>query len=425
MVERTRVGLREVRALQPGQIVWDTVVPGFGARRQKGPAVAYVLFYRTAEGRQRWQTIGRHGAPWTPDAARDQARRILGETVQGADPAAEKQAKRKAATVAELCDAYWEDAKAGRVMTRRRTPKKASTLLSDKGRIDKHIRPLLGQMKVAAVRAADIEGFLRGVAEGRTAGRVKTGKKRGLSNVRGGTGTASRTVGLLGAIFTYAVRHQMRPDNPVHGVMRPADGRRERRLTDEEYASLGKALRDAGIQNIWPAAVAAAWFLALTGWRSGEALALRWSEVDLTRRTIILPDSKTGRSMRPLSRAACDVLRGQSRIGDLVFPPTRGEGTMSGFRKLWDRIAKLGALPTDVTPHVLRHSFASLAGDLGYSELTIGTLIGHKGHSITSRYVHAADSVLLAAADAVADETLARMKDATHAAGIHSPHGVG
>ena len=61
--------------------------------------------------------------------------------------------------------------------------------------------------------------------------------------------------------------------------MRPADGRRERRLTDEEYAALGKALREAGVQNIWPAAVAAAWFLALTGWRSGEALALRWSEV--------------------------------------------------------------------------------------------------------------------------------------------------
>ena len=66
-------------------------------------------------------------------------------------------------------------------------------------------------MKVAAVRAADIEGFMRGVAEGRTAGRVKTGKNRGLSNVRGGIGTASRTVGLLGAMFTYAVRHQMRP----------------------------------------------------------------------------------------------------------------------------------------------------------------------------------------------------------------------
>jgi integrase len=53
----------------------------------------------------------------------------------------------------------------------------------------------------------------------------------------------------------------------------------------------------------------------------------------------------------------------------------------------------------------LRHSFASLAGDLGYSEPTIAALVGHKGHSVTSRYVHAADAVLLAAADAVANRT--------------------
>ena len=78
---------------------------------------------------------------------------------------------------------------------------------------------------------------------------------------------------------------------------------------------------------------------------------------------------------------------------------------MVGYRKSWLKIAKLGALPGDITPHVLRHSFASLAGDLGYSEGTIATLIGHKGHSITSRYVHTADAVLLAAVDAVANAT--------------------
>jgi len=409
MAEQQRIGLREVRALGPGQTVWDAAVPGFGARRQRSTAVSYVLLFRTSEGRLRWHTIGRHGAPWTPDTARAEARRLLGDVVKGHDPAAEKQAKRRAETVAELCDLYWSDAEAGNLMTRRRTPKKASTLLSDKGRIDKHIRPLLGQLKVAAVTPADVEGFMRAVAEGKTATRAKTGKKRGLSNVRGGIGTASRTVGLLGAIFTYAVRHRMRPDNPVRGVMRPADGRRERRLDEDEYAALGNALREAEARNIWPAAVAAVRFLALTGWRSGEALALRWTEVDLARRTATLADSKTGRSMRPLSHAACDVLRGAARAGELVFPPTRGDGRMTGFRKLWSRIAALGALPADVTPHVLRHSFASLAGDLGYSELTIAGLVGHKGHSITSRYVHAADAVLLAAADAVANETVARM----------------
>ena len=419
MAERNRIGLSDVRALKPGEMVWDGAVAGFGARRQTGDAVAYVLKSRTVEGRQRWHTIGRHGAPWTPHTAREEARRLLGEVAKGGDPAADKQAKRKAETVEELCDAYWADAEAGRLMTRRRTPKKASTLLSDKGRVHKHIKPLLGRMKVAAVTREDVEQFMYAVAEGKTAARTKTGTKRGLSNVRGGMGTASRTVGLLGAIFSYAIRHRMRADNPVHGVVRPADGKRERRLLDVEYAALGAALRRAEAENIWPAAVAAARFLMLTGWRSGEALGLRWADVDPVRRTATLADTKTGRSMRPLSHTACDVLRSLGR-GDvaLVFPPTRGEGTMTGFRKLWDRIAKLGELSADVTPHVLRHSFASLAADLGYSEPTIAALIGHKGQTITSRYVHAADAVLLAAADTVANETANRMGDAKAAATI-------
>jgi len=437
MAERKKVGLREVRTLQPNEITWDSAVPGFGARRQRG-AVTYILKYRTAGARQRWHTIGRHGAPWTPDTARDEARRLLGEVVKGGDPAADKHAARHALTLGELCDRYLADAEAGRLLIRGGRIKKPRTLATDRGMIEGHIKPLLGRQTVVSVTRADVESFMHAIAGGETKRDARKVGLRAVSKVRGGRGVASRTIGLLGAVFSYAVRKDFRPNNPVRGVQRPADGRRERRLTDAEYARLGTALRAAARPHVppgvtrnrtptamWPAAVAAAWFLALTGWRSGEAMALRWSEVDLARRTVILPDSKTGRSMRPLSQAACNVLRDQSRTGDLVFPPTRGERTMSGFRKLWDRIAKLGALPADVTPHVLRHSFASLAGDLGYSELTIGTLIGHKGLSITSRYVHAADSVLLAAADAVADETLARMRDATHAAEILPVRGGG
>ncbi len=407
-----RIGLREVRALAPDTEVWDAAVPGFGARRRVGTVVSYVLMYRTAEGRQRRYTIGKHGAPWTPETAREEARRLLGEVVKGNDPAADKRATRDAVTVAELCDAYMADAEAGRLLTRVKRPKKASTILSDKSRIEGHIKPLLGRLPVASVTAQDIERFMHATAEGETARKAKTGRKRGLSNLRGGMGTASRAVGLLGAIFTYAIRRRMRTDNPVHGVMRPADGRRERRLSDLEYAAMGTALRRAGEEDIWPAAVAAVRFLAVTGWRSGEALTLRWEHVDLARRTTILPDSKTGRSMRPLSHAACDVLAKLDRMGDLVFPPTRGEGTMAGFRKLWNRIMGLGGLPDDITPHTLRHSFASLAGDLGYSEPTIAALIGHKGASVTSRYMHAADAVLLAAADAVAGETAVRLGEA-------------
>lgn len=199
-------------------------------------------------------------------------------------------------------------------------------------------------------------------------------------------------------------------DNPVHGVVRPADGRRDRRLADDEYRSLGVALRKSQVANIWPAAIAVARFLALTGWRSGEALGLRWNEIDFARRTATLGDTKTGRSVRPLSLAVCDLLGNLGRADELVFPATRGDGLLVGFPKFWARIAKLGGLSSDLTPHVLRHSFASLAGDLGYSELTIAALIGHKGHSITSRYVHAADAILLAAADAVAERTVVLME---------------
>src|SRR3954468_17529244 len=121
--------------MSPGEVIWDTVVRGLGARRQAGP-VSYILRSRTAEGRQRSYTIGKHGSPWTPDTARDEARRLLGAVVQGGDPAAVKAVRRQVAlTVADLCDRYLADAEAGRLLTRRRTTKKASTLVSDRGRI--------------------------------------------------------------------------------------------------------------------------------------------------------------------------------------------------------------------------------------------------------------------------------------------------
>jgi integrase len=407
MAVKQRMGLRQVRALKPGQTIWDASLTGFGARRQQSEAVSYVLFYRTRESRQRWFTIGKHGAPWTPETAREEAKRLLGEVAHKADPAADKRANRNAKTVAELCDSYLANAKAGRLLTRRKAAKKASTLAIDNGRIERHIKPLLGRRAVAAVTRDDIETLLHDIAAGKTAGRTKTAKKRGLARVRGGKGAANRVVGLLGAIFTYAMRCRMRSDNPVHGVVLFADGKRERRLSDDEYKALGNALRGAETSNLWPPAIAAARFLALTGWRSGEVLALRWDEIDLPRRTATLGDTKTGKSIRPLSHTACDVLRSLTRSGDLVFPATRGNADviMSGFKKMWKKIAKLGKLPADVTPHTLRHSFTSLANDCGYSDPTIAALVGHKGRTMTSRYIHGADAVLLAAADAVADRT--------------------
>src|ERR1700720_2165070 len=103
MASKKRIGLREIRNLALGEVIWDGAVVGFGARRQKSDAVSYVLIYRTQEGRQRWHTIGRHGAPWTPETAREKAKRLLGDVIKGGDPGAEKQATRNAITVSDLC----------------------------------------------------------------------------------------------------------------------------------------------------------------------------------------------------------------------------------------------------------------------------------------------------------------------------------
>jgi integrase len=358
--------------------------------------------YRTPDGRQRWATIGRHGSPWTPDLARAEARRILADVAKGGDPAQAKKEARTAATVSELCDLYLEGCQAGRILTRRQTTKKQSTLAGDKARIERHIRPLLGSLKIAAVTRADIERFRDGVSEGATNARVKTGK-HGLARVTGGRGTATRAMGMLGAMFSFAVRRGLRGDNPVHGVERHAYDRRQRRVSDPEYAALGETLRSMP-QTTWPIAIAAAQFLALTGWRRGEMLGLRWIEVDLATRTARLTDTKTGYSVRPLARAACDLLRPMPRGGELVFPASRGnDRPMIGFHKVWLKIAGRAGLPAEVTPHILRHSLASVAADLGYSELTIAALLGHRKASMTSRYAHHADAVLLQAADTVAD----------------------
>src|SRR4051794_12094902 len=160
--EKKRIGVENVRKLDPDEILWDTVVPGFGARRQKGTAVTYFIKYRTANRRQRWHVIGRHGA-LTPDEARDRAKAIIGEVVGGADPAADKLAARNAKTVADLCDLYLADAEAGRLLTRRKVAKKPSTLATDRGRIERHIKPKLGRMPVAAVDDLDIERFMHAV----------------------------------------------------------------------------------------------------------------------------------------------------------------------------------------------------------------------------------------------------------------------
>ncbi len=235
-----KITKRAVDAAKPADTdtyLWDTDLSGFGLKVSPAGGKVYLVQYRLGgrKGRTRRVTIGRHGSPWTPESARKEAKRLLGEVGSGRDPAEERSQARRDLTIAELCDLYLAEGCA---------TKKPSTLATDRVRIERHIKPLLGRRKVTSISRPDVGRFLQDVASGKTAADIKTGR-RGRARVKGGKGTATRTVGLLGGIFTFAVERGLRPDNPVRGVKRFKDKKFERFLSPSEMAQLGDALAAA------------------------------------------------------------------------------------------------------------------------------------------------------------------------------------
>jgi integrase len=118
-----------------------------------------------------------------------------------------------------------------------------------------------------------------------------------------------------------------------------------------------------------------------------------------------------GESVRPLGRAALGVLpaRPGAGAGSYVFPGCRPDAPYGGLPGAWGRIAKKAGLGGEVTLHTLRHSFACTAADLNYSDATIGAMLGHASGTVTGRYIHHLDEVLVAAADRVAGEIWKQM----------------
>jgi integrase len=357
-------------------------------------------------------SLGPHGKI-TVEEARKIAIVTLGDVIRGEDPAEERATRRGSMTVAELCDAYLIAAEKGRVMGKGGQAKKASTIYTDRGRIERHIKPLLGRRLVADLTMQDVQRFVYDVQAGKTASVIKTGF-RGKAVVEGGSGTATRTAGLLGGILSYAVSERVITVNPATGVKRPAGKKRKRRLTPDEYAALGKALAEAeegSLERLQ--AVAGVRLLALTGCRLGEIMKLRWSEIDRAAPCLRLEDSKEGASVRPISKAVLLILDGieRARGSTYVLPTARGgQGPFASLDDALERIVARAGLE-GVTAHTLRHAFASTAGDLGYSDSTIGAMLGHAGHGVTSRYIHHLDAVLLAAADRVAMQIAGAMSD--------------
>jgi len=400
MTVMAKLTKRLVDAIEPDSnrdvFAWDGELRGFGLRVKPSGTRTYLIQYRNSEGRSRRLVLGQHGA-LTPQQARDIARQKLAAVARGEDPSAERHAARSSMTVAEVCDWYLRHARAGQILGRKRRPIKASTLDLDKSRIETHIKPLIGTRSVRGLNLADIEGMQADIVAGKTA---KKKKGRG-GHTTGGAGAAARTVSTLRSLLGHAHRWNLIPVNPAMGVRQIAGRKRDRRLSADEVRALGGVMRICAAEGEHPTGLGAIRLMLLTGFRRQEALALQRAFVSEREHCVRFPDTKSGAQVRAIGQAALNVIKAQRVLesSPYIFPADWGEGHFIGVVRVLSRVSKLAEL-TGVTPHVLRHTFASIAGELGFSELTISGLLGHASRGVTQRYVHL-DAALLLAADRV------------------------
>ena len=396
----SRITKRSIDALKPGEVIWDGELKGFGARCQQ-VAKSYIVKGRI-RGKVFWYTIGRHGSPFTPDTARKEAKIVLGKIAQGIDPRQERKKCLRELNVSQLCDLYMEEGV---------DLKKKSTLDTDRGRIERHIKPLLGTRPISDLTSVDMERFMKDVADGKTALVEKT-KRRGRAVVKGGRGTASRTVGLLGGILSFAVRRELIEKNPVSGVRRYKDKKAYRTLSEEEVSSLGNTLDEMGNNNQHPNAVAAVRLLLLTGMRRSEVTTLRWDWIDLERGFLHLGDSKTGQKIVPLSPDAVELLKSIPKAlnSPFVFPGADPSKPYVGLPKVWRKIRSAAGME-DVRLHDLRHHYASTGAAGGISLYILACILGHRDAKTTEKYAHLADDPQKIAVNSISSQIASSLRN--------------
>lgn len=388
-------------------VLWDADLSGFGLRVTPSGAKTWVLKYRAGEGGRnaavRWFTLGSH-PEMTASSARDAAKKALAQVQLGDDPAGDRQAKRKELSIAGLIDRYEQEGLFVQRGARIGAPMKPLTAKYTMARLRHHVVPLLGARRASEVTEGDIERFFRQVAEGRSAKDEKAGAHSRII-VRGGEGAARKVVRDLSAVFAFAMRHQIVTSNPVTmASVRKTDNQRERFLSIEEIGRLGEALEALEAEGVNPKAVNIARLWALSGCRRNEIASLSWEEVDFERGLLILGDTKTGRSIRPLGGAALALLQSlKNETADTtgyVFPAERGDGFYQGTKRVWQNAIKKAELP-GVTPHVLRHTLGSAAASAGEALLMVGSLLGHANARSSAIYAHIAHDPARLAADRV------------------------
>lgn len=368
------VDAAEIRASE--YFIWDDDIPGLGLRVLPSGRKGYVVQYRAGR-RSRRISLG-PSTVLTCEQARTRAIGIIAAARNGEDPAAERDAGRKAITVKELAERFDREHISLRV--------KPSTAKEYRRNLERFILPALGRLTVTGITRADVAKFHH--------------------DLRHIPYQANRCLEVISKMFSLAELWGLRPDgsNPRKHIRKYPEEKRERFLSAAELRRVGEVLREMEVEGVKiPSAILAVRLLILTGCRLNEVMTLKWEYVDFADKVLRLPDSKTGAKVVHLGQPAIELLKAAERIDDnpWVITGTLEGKRLSDLQPFWQRVRARAGLK-DARIHDLRHTFASTAVAAGQGLPMIGKLLGHTQVQTTARYAHLAADPIKNAADSIA-----------------------
>jgi integrase len=373
----TRLTDAVVRRLEPpergNKIVYDSVTRGFGIRTTSNNAKSFVLTYSTHAGRQRRITIGSF-PDWNTTQARERAKELKREVDAGGDPLADLQSEREAPTMLDLIERFEQEH-----LVRKRETTAADYRLM----IKTYIVPAFGSRKVQEITFADCDGLHRKIS------------KAGYP-VR-----ANRAIAMLSTMFALSIKWKWRTDNPCKGIERNREHHRRRYMSSDELTRLTKALAEFPDKDVADIVK----ILLMTGSRRGEVLSMKFEDLNLGLGIWKKPPSNTKQNEPhevPLSAPVCMLLAPRYVDGatGFVFPGVGRRGHRAVVFRAWRRLCEAAGID-GLRLHDLRHQFASELVSSGASLPLIGSLLGHKSPSTTSRYSHLFTDVQRAAVERV------------------------
>ena len=377
--------IRDAKSTGKTRTIWDTKTPGLGVQVTRGGTKNFVIRY-AVDDKRRQAILCRVGQLPLAEVRKKAGAELAAIRAGKVDPLRRREEAAAAPTVNDGLDRFFDEYAPRRIADGRLSERTANGYRKQAGRT---LRPKLGTMKIKDITRRDIELALAKVAP------VQRNRQLAL---------ASRLFNLF-ETWEYRPQHT----NPVRGIEKAREEPRDRVLAPSEIEALAGALASISGEIF---AVTAIRFLMLTGWRSGEALALRWADVNFETGEAVLPATKIGRDNRPVGAFALELLAGLPRVSGNPFVFAGARGAAIGYRKLRLVFASACAASGigNARLHDIRRSVATTAAASGLSVLLLRDLLNHKSVAMANRYARRAGSALQETVDASAARMAAMMR---------------